>query len=96
MIEERGQQDGLGNSAVPEAVPGGETIPGLTWPTITFHQNMTLWLGSREVRIIHAGRGHTTGDTIAWLPERFSTQAISLSSGPPYYCDAHFADGRRL
>jgi len=30
---------------------------------------MSLWLGKLQVDIIHAGRGHTKGDTIVWLPE---------------------------
>lgn len=48
-----------------------ETIPGLTWPTITFTREMTLWLGKLEVKLLQLGRGHTKGDTVAWLPEVF-------------------------
>ena len=55
---------------------------------------MTLWLGSREVQIIHAGRGHTRGDTIAWLPKEkvlFSGDLVEYGATP--YCgDAHFTD----
>ena len=70
MIVERGQQDMDSEiQRFPRLFRAKETIPGLTWPNIVFHQRMTLWLGSREVQIIHAGRGHTKGDTIAWLPE---------------------------
>ena len=95
MIEERGQQDMDSEiQRFPRLFRAKETIPGLTWPTITFHQNMTLWLGSREVRIIHAGRGHTAGDTIAWLPEEkilYSGDLVEFGATP--YCgDAHFAD----
>jgi glyoxylase-like metal-dependent hydrolase (beta-lactamase superfamily II) len=71
-----------------------ETIPGLTWPNVVFHQRMTLWLGAREVQIIHAGRGHTAGDTIAWLPKEkvlFSGDLVEYGATP--YCgDAHFTD----
>ena len=71
-----------------------ETIPGLTWPNVVFHKQMTLWLGSREVQIIHAGRGHTAGDTIAWLPKErvlFSGDLVEYGATP--YCgDAHFTD----
>lgn len=35
---------------------------------LTFTDRLTLWLGSREVRILHLGRGHTAGDTVVWLP----------------------------
>lgn len=37
--------------------------------TLTFGQGLTLWLGEREVRILHLGRGHTAGDTIVHLPK---------------------------
>ena len=46
---------------------------------------MTLWLGSREVQIIHAGRGHTRGDTIAWLPEEkvlFAGDLVEFGATP--------------
>jgi glyoxylase-like metal-dependent hydrolase (beta-lactamase superfamily II) len=35
---------------------------------ITFTDQLTLWLGTREVRIMHLGRGHTAGDTVVYLP----------------------------
>jgi glyoxylase-like metal-dependent hydrolase (beta-lactamase superfamily II) len=35
---------------------------------VTFPDQMTIWLGSREVRILHLGRGHTAGDTVVYLP----------------------------
>jgi len=44
--------------------------PGLTWPTITFSGRMSIWLGKLEVQLIQLGRGHTKGDTVAWLPEQ--------------------------
>ena len=71
-----------------------ETIPGLTWPTITFGDRMSLWLGKLQVDIIHAGRGHTKGDTIVWLPEErtlFSGDLVEYGATP--YCgDAHYKD----
>ncbi len=95
MIAERGQQDMDSEiQRFPRLFQARETIPGLTWPTLTFKDEMTLWLGSREVRIIHAGRGHTRGDTIAWLPEErvlFSGDLVEYGATP--YCgDAHYAD----
>lgn len=95
MIVERGQQDMDSEiQRFPRLFRGREEIPGLTWPTLTFHGEMTLWLGSREVRIIHAGRGHTAGDTIAWLPKEkvlFSGDLVEYGATP--YCgDAHFQD----
>ena len=44
--------------------------PGLTWPTITFKGEMTLWLGKLEVQLMQLGRGHTKGDTVVWLPQQ--------------------------
>ncbi|NGM38756.1 MBL fold metallo-hydrolase [Methylobacterium sp. DB0501] len=95
MIVERGQQDMDSEiQRFPRLFRGREEIPGLTWPTLTFHGEMTLWLGSREVRIIHAGRGHTAGDTVAWLPKEgvlFSGDLVEYGATP--YCgDAHFQD----
>ncbi|MEH3145589.1 MAG: MBL fold metallo-hydrolase [Methylobacterium frigidaeris] len=95
MIVERGRQDMDSEiQRFPRLFRGREEIPGLTWPTLTFHGEMTLWLGSREVRIIHAGRGHTAGDTVAWLPQErvlFSGDLVEYGATP--YCgDAHFGD----
>ena len=48
MIVERGQQDWDSEfGRFPRLFRGAETIPGLTWPTITFPHDMTLWLGQR-------------------------------------------------
>ena len=95
MIVERGAQDMASEiERFPRLVRARATIPGLTWPTVTFKGEMTLWMGSREVRIIHAGRGHTRGDTIAWLPKEkvlFAGDLVEYGATP--YCgDAHFRD----
>jgi len=95
MIVERGQQDYLSEvQRFPRLFRSVETIPGLTWPTITFNDRMTLWLGQTEVQIIHAGRGHTKGDTIVWLPKErvlFSGDLVEYGATP--YCgDAHLQD----
>lgn len=95
MIVERGRQDMESEiQRFPRLFRGKEEIPGLTWPTVTFKGEMTLWLGAREIRIIHAGRGHTAGDTIAWLPKErvlFSGDLVEYGATP--YCgDAHYRD----
>ncbi len=95
LIVERGQQDMDSEiGRFPRLFRGRDTIPGLTWPTITFEKRMTLWLGKREVQIIHAGRSHTAGDTVVWLPKErvlFSGDTVEFGATP--YCgDAHFAD----
>ncbi len=95
MIVERGQQDMDSEiGRFPRLFRGKESIPGLTWPQLTFHKRMTLWLGRREVQIIHIGRSHTAGDTVVWLPKErvcFSGDCVEFGATP--YCgDAHFTD----
>jgi glyoxylase-like metal-dependent hydrolase (beta-lactamase superfamily II) len=95
MIGERGQQDMDSEiGRFPRLFRGRESIPGLTWPTLTFHKRMTLWLGEREVQIIHVGRSHTAGDTVVWLPqERVLFAGDTVEYGATPYCgDAHFSD----
>lgn len=95
LIVERGAQDMDSEiGRFPRLFRGRETIPGLTWPTVTFAGEMSVWLGKREVRIKHLGRGHTAGDTIAWVPDAhvmFSGDLVEYKSA--CYCgDAHFED----
>jgi glyoxylase-like metal-dependent hydrolase (beta-lactamase superfamily II) len=95
LIVERGQQDMDSEiGRFPRLFRGKESIPGLTWPGVTFHKKMTLWLGKREVQIIHVGRSHTAGDTVVWLPREkvlFAGDTVEFGATP--YCgDAHFAD----
>jgi glyoxylase-like metal-dependent hydrolase (beta-lactamase superfamily II) len=95
MIVERGAQDYKSEvQRFPRLFQAAETIPGLTWPTITFTDRMTIWLGKLQVDIIHAGRGHTKGDTVVWLPEErtlFSGDLVE-SGATPYGGDAHYKD----
>ncbi len=95
MIVERGQQDMDSEiGRFPRLFRGKDSIPGLTWPNVTFHKRMTLWMGPREVQIIHIGRSHTAGDTVVWLPQDrvlFAGDTVEFGATP--YCgDAHFAD----
>lgn len=95
MIAERGKQDMDSEiGRFPRLFRAVETIPGLTWPTITFPDQMSVWLGKREVRIMHIGRGHTAGDVIAYVPDAdvvFSGDLVEYHSA--CYCgDAHFTD----
>ncbi|MBW8269572.1 MBL fold metallo-hydrolase [Caldovatus aquaticus] len=95
LIAERGRQDMESEiGRFPRLFRGKEGIPGLTWPHLTFHRRMTLWLGRREVQIIHIGRSHTAGDTVVWLPqERVLFAGDTVEYGATPYCgDAHFAD----
>jgi glyoxylase-like metal-dependent hydrolase (beta-lactamase superfamily II) len=95
MIRERGAQDMQSEiERFPRLFQAVESIPGLTWPTMVFDNELTLWMGKLEVRIQHLGRGHTKGDTIVWLPQSkilFSGDLVEYAATP--YCgDAHLAD----
>ena len=95
LIAERGKQD-MDSEIVrfPRLFRAVESIPGLTWPTLTFPDEISVWLGKREVRISHIGRGHTAGDVVAWVPDAdvvFSGDLVEYRSA--CYCgDAHFTD----
>ena len=94
MIVERGEQDMKSEiERFPRLFAGVETVPGLTWPTLVFEKDITLFLGKLEVRIAHLGAGHTKGDTIVWLPSQkvlFSGDLVEYDAA--CYCgDAQLA-----
>ena len=95
MIAERGAEDWLSEQQrMPRLFKKPEQIPGLTWPTTTFHERMTIYLGKRRVDLMHLGRSHTAGDIVAWVPD---AQVMFAGDGAEYksacYCgDAHFKD----
>lgn len=71
LIAERGLQDWASEQArMPRLFREPESIPGLTWPTVTFTDRVTIQLGGDrgEVVLQYCGRGHTEGDIVAWLP----------------------------
>jgi glyoxylase-like metal-dependent hydrolase (beta-lactamase superfamily II) len=71
LIAERGKQDWESEAGrMPRLFAGAETIPGLTWPDVTFSDRLTIALGGDrgEVQLHYCGRGHTSGDIVAWLP----------------------------
>lgn len=95
LIVERGKQDMDSEiGRFPRLFRAVESIPGLTWPTMTFPDQISVWLGRREVRIMHIGRGHTAGDVIAVVPDAgvvFSGDLVEYKSA--CYCgDAHFKE----
>jgi glyoxylase-like metal-dependent hydrolase (beta-lactamase superfamily II) len=95
MIHERGREDWLSEQQrMPRLFKKPEGIPGLTWPTITFEERMTVYLGKRRVELLHLGRSHTAGDIVVWVPD---AQTLFAGDGAEYksacYCgDAHFQD----
>ncbi|MFC1477375.1 MBL fold metallo-hydrolase [candidate division KSB1 bacterium] len=38
-------------------------------PSVTFHDKMDLYLGSKKVELWYFGVGHTTGDAVVYFPE---------------------------
>jgi glyoxylase-like metal-dependent hydrolase (beta-lactamase superfamily II) len=70
LIAERGQQDWDSEfGRMPRLFEEPASIPGLTWPTLTFTERMEIPLGGdRVLELAYCGRGHTAGDIVAWLP----------------------------
>lgn len=95
MVVERGREDWDSEfGRFPRLFEGHEEIPGLTWPTQTFHERMSVYLGTRRVDLMHLGRAHTAGDAVAYVPDAnvaFTGDIVEYRSA--CYCgDAHFAD----
>jgi glyoxylase-like metal-dependent hydrolase (beta-lactamase superfamily II) len=88
VVAERGQQDWDSEfGRFPRLFQGSDSIPGLTWPTLTFEGEMSIYLGKREVRLMQLGAGHTSGDIVAWVPDAevmFSGDLIEYHSA--CYC----------
>src|SRR6185369_6753927 len=38
-------------------------------PDATFHDRMTLYLGGKEIQVLHFGAAHTKGDSILFVPQ---------------------------
>jgi glyoxylase-like metal-dependent hydrolase (beta-lactamase superfamily II) len=95
LIVERGQQDMDSEiGRFPRLFDAVESVPGLTWPTLTFQGEMTLYLGELEVKIMQLGRGHTKGDTVVWIPSQkvlYSGDLVEADAAC-YTGDAYLAD----
>lgn len=96
LIVERGEQDKASEiGRFPRLFRDVESVPpGLTWPTLTFTGQLTLWLGRLEVQLLQLGRGHTKGDTVLWLPQERTLLSGDLVEfdATPYAGDAYFQD----
>ncbi|MEO8835434.1 MAG: MBL fold metallo-hydrolase [Caldimonas sp.] len=97
LIVERGEQDKASEiGRFPRLFRNVESVPpGLTWPTITFEGKMSVWLGKKvEVKIAQIGRGHTKGDTLAYLEDQkicFAGDLVEYQS-TAYAGDCYFRD----
>jgi glyoxylase-like metal-dependent hydrolase (beta-lactamase superfamily II) len=95
LIAERGQQDWDSEyGRFPRLFSDAQSIPGLTWPNVTFMGELTLYLGKREVRLMQIGAGHTSGDIVAYVPDAdvmFTGDLVEYGSA--CYCgDAHLRE----
>lgn len=95
MVAERGQEDWDSEfGRFPRLFQGHESIPGLTWPTMTFTDRLTVYLGKRRVDLEFLGRAHTAGDIVAYVPDAnvmFTGDIVEYHSA--CYCgDGHFTD----
>lgn len=95
MVAERGQEDWDSEfQRFPRLFEGHESIPGLTWPTTTFSDKMTVYLGNRRIDLMHLGRAHTAGDIVIHVPDEnvmFTGDIVEYHSA--CYCgDGHFND----
>jgi len=95
MVVERGQEDWDSEfQRFPRLFQGHESIPGLTWPSTTFSDTMSVYLGTRRVDLMHLGRAHTAGDIVIHVPDAnvmFTGDIVEYHSA--CYCgDGHFAD----
>jgi glyoxylase-like metal-dependent hydrolase (beta-lactamase superfamily II) len=73
LIAERGEQDWASEAGrMPRLFQGAASIPGLTWPDVTFSDRLTIDLGGDRGELVlqYCGRGHTAGDIVAWLPRQ--------------------------
>ncbi|MEN8831258.1 MBL fold metallo-hydrolase [Pacificibacter sp.] len=95
MVVERGQEDWDSEfQRFPRLFEGHESIPGLTYPTTTFSDDMTVYLGKRRVDLMHLGRAHTAGDIVVHVPDEnvMFTGDIVEDHSACYCGDGHFAD----
>jgi glyoxylase-like metal-dependent hydrolase (beta-lactamase superfamily II) len=96
LIVERGEQDKASEiGRFPRLFRGVDTVPpGMTWPDAVFEGKLTVDLGGVEIEIFQLGRGHTKGDTIAWLPKEkilFAGDLVEYGA-TPYTGDAYLTD----
>ncbi|WP_405921214.1 MBL fold metallo-hydrolase [Streptomyces sp. NBC_00122] len=69
----------------------------ITAPDLTYSDRMTLHVGETEVRVIHPGVAHTTGDSIVWLPRQgvVFTGDLVFAGGTPFLAMGSLAGSLR-
>ncbi|MFE0601762.1 MBL fold metallo-hydrolase [Streptomyces sp. NPDC058892] len=58
----------------------------ITAPDLTYSDRATVHVGSTEVRVVHPGVAHTTGDSVVWVPEHrvVFTGDLVFAGGTPF------------
>ncbi|MFJ3839956.1 MBL fold metallo-hydrolase [Streptomyces sp. NPDC090054] len=58
----------------------------ITPPDLTYADRLTLHVGDIEVRVLHPGVAHTTGDSVVWLPRQrvVFTGDLIFAGGTPF------------
>ncbi|MFI5619975.1 MBL fold metallo-hydrolase [Streptomyces sp. NPDC051567] len=66
-------------------------------PGLTYNDRMTLHVGEVEVRIVHPGVAHTTGDSVVWLPGKgiVFTGDLIFAGGTPFLAMGSLAGSLR-
>jgi glyoxylase-like metal-dependent hydrolase (beta-lactamase superfamily II) len=83
-------QDILDNA---ELIDQQTKTPTFTYPDLTFEDQLTLWSGDREIRLLHLGRSNTAGDVIMYLPvEKIIATGDIVVSPTPYGFGSYPAD----
>ncbi|MFD7257401.1 MBL fold metallo-hydrolase [Streptomyces sp. NPDC059874] len=69
----------------------------ITAPDLTYSDRTTLHVGETEVRIVHPGVAHTTGDSIVWLPRQrvVFTGDLVFAEGTPFLAMGSLAGSLR-
>ncbi|MEV7544402.1 MBL fold metallo-hydrolase [Streptomyces sp. NPDC089915] len=69
----------------------------ITAPDLTYGDRLTLHVGDTEVRVLHPGVAHTTGDSVVWLPEQrmVFTGDLVFAGGTPFLAMGSLAGSLR-
>ncbi|MFE1559861.1 MBL fold metallo-hydrolase [Streptomyces sp. NPDC058734] len=69
----------------------------ITAPDLTYSDRLTLHVGDTEVRVIHPGVAHTTGDSVVWLPRQrvVFTGDLVFAGGTPFLAMGSLAGSLR-
>lgn len=69
----------------------------ITAPDLTYGDRLTLHVGDTEVRVLHPGVAHTTGDSVVWLPAQrvVFTGDLVFAGGTPFLAMGSLAGSLR-